>query len=202
MVNYDEKEVRATSSFVEGATFATFPINNADRDLNIPVLTLVGGHDKIFCGMAAADCTSSEKMLEHERGYYGPGADVRAQVFPSAGHDLTLERSSPQVTAAMLRFSQEVTPRGLGAPNTPAGLRPPVTTAPSSEPTPAAQLMATGFLGVARPLADTYMDAARPVPGLGDTSNPLPVTTTILTKVSALVNQFAGDAMHDLLDGS
>jgi pimeloyl-ACP methyl ester carboxylesterase len=66
-----------------------------DKQIELPVLIVVGQHDQLMCGAGATDCSSSAALLESERKAYGPGASVEAAVIAGAGHALNLHRAAP-----------------------------------------------------------------------------------------------------------
>jgi len=65
--------------------------------IKVPVLVVVGQHDRLICGpeAGASDCSSSAALLAGERPYYAPKADLQALVVPDTGHVLNLHRTAP-----------------------------------------------------------------------------------------------------------
>ncbi|BCJ49691.1 alpha/beta hydrolase [Actinoplanes sp. NBRC 14428] len=76
------------------------------KNINVPVLVVVGRQEPEFCnGLTSADCSSSEALTADERPYYGPDATVDALVVPDANHNVTLHRTAPQTNQAILDWS-------------------------------------------------------------------------------------------------
>jgi len=140
-------------------------------------------------------------MAAFEKPFYGAGATVQALVLPNTGHDLTLERSSPQATAAMLAFSEQFAGAGRGATNTTPGVRPAPVITPAGTPPLVAQLADLAFVSAAAPGANAYAAAVQPVPGLGSGVDPNPLAAQELSTIANLVNQFSGNLPQELLGG-
>ncbi|GAA1597321.1 alpha/beta hydrolase [Kribbella sancticallisti] len=64
-----------------------------NRQIKVPVLVVVGSHDRLICGTGASDCSSSAALLAGERPYYA--TDLAALVVPNTGHVLNLHRTAP-----------------------------------------------------------------------------------------------------------
>jgi len=194
-----DERLKAEDSLIDFATAAAFNLNNADRELNIPVLVVTGDKDLLFCGLASQDCGSADQLAAHERPWYGPGATVDAYLPANTGHDTQLERTAPQSTQAMLAFADRRVGAGSGQRGTEPGVRPAVAAPPPTQPSPAAAAAAMAFQTAVLPLADAYADAVRDVPGLGDTSNPLPEANDLLVKIANLTNQTLGSLPPQLI---
>ncbi|WP_020386542.1 alpha/beta hydrolase [Kribbella catacumbae] len=66
-----------------------------NRKIKVPVLVVVGQHDRLICGPGASDCSSSTALLAGERPYYAPTADLQALAVPNTGHVLNLHQTAP-----------------------------------------------------------------------------------------------------------
>jgi hypothetical protein len=198
---YDEAHLRSTDTLVEGVTIGGYPLDGVDRNLNIPVFDVIGDRDPFFCGLNAGDCTTSAAMAAFEKPFYGAGATVQALVLPNTGHDLTLERTSPQATAAMLAFSEQFAGAGRGATNTTPGVRPAPVITPAGTPPLVAQLADLAFVSAAAPGANAYTAAVQSIPGLGSGVDPNPFAAQGLSTIANLVNQFSGNVPQELLGG-
>ncbi len=64
------------------------------RQINVPILLLVGRRDRLFCVPGASDCSSSATILAAEAPFYTSAPSLQAVVVPSTGHDLTLHYTS------------------------------------------------------------------------------------------------------------
>ncbi|WIX79813.1 alpha/beta fold hydrolase [Amycolatopsis carbonis] len=203
VVAYDDEHLRDTDNLVEGATFSTYPVNDSTRTLDVPVLDVAGDHDPLFCGLTGGPCSSSATLAEFEKRFYAPGAPVEAYVVLHTGHDLTLEKTSPESTARILEFVDAHLGQGRGATETTRGPRPPLPRPEPAQPSAPATLLSTAFVTAVQPLAEAYDKAVPSVPGLGDQTSVYsnPAAAAMLAEVSGLVDQFAGDAVQSSLGG-
>lgn len=87
----------------------TFPAISDNRLIRIPVLIMVGEHDRLLCGQDATDCTSSAALKAQQKRWY-PNAPLDAVVIPATGHVLTLHRSAP----ASSRLARDWVERHVG----------------------------------------------------------------------------------------
>lgn len=76
----------------------SFPPISDNRLIRVPVLIMVGDHDRLLCGEGATDCTGSAALREQQKRWY-PNAPLEAVVIPETGHVLTLHRSTPASSA-------------------------------------------------------------------------------------------------------
>jgi pimeloyl-ACP methyl ester carboxylesterase len=65
------------------------------QQMTMPVLTVVGQQDALFCGDVAVDCSSDASVQRFESRYYPPQAHLLARVIPSTGHDIQLQETVP-----------------------------------------------------------------------------------------------------------
>ena len=194
-----DEELKSTGSLVELATLGTYNLLNVDRTLEIPVLALNGQKEPFFCGLQAADCTSDESLAAHERPWYGPGAVVEAATIPDTGHNTAIEKTAPFSARRMLEFCDKYVGRGSGAVGTAPGKRPPVP-APSTAPvSPLDQAVGTAFTTAVLPAVGAYSDAISGVPGLGDSTNPIPGTSEALSTIGNLNDQLLGTLPQEAL---
>jgi pimeloyl-ACP methyl ester carboxylesterase len=187
-----------TTSLTQVATAATYSFNNADRDLNIPVLDELGDHDQLFCGLGTADCTHATTVLACERPWYGPQASVHAAVIHGSGHDIQLERTAPRADKIILAFITRYVGRGTGIEDTQPGAIPPATPTTTSAPSPADALLAQTFQTAVKPLAQTLERAAQTIPGLGDTTDPLPAARNLYL-IGNVIEEILGTNSQKLL---
>lgn len=103
VIDLDE-QLKGTGNHVELATAATFLARPESARINLPVLTVLGSKDTIFCSALASDCSSAEAIARQEAGYLGPDAASEAFLVEGGGHDVSLERTAPLAHGAMIDF--------------------------------------------------------------------------------------------------
>ncbi|MGQ0465337.1 MAG: alpha/beta hydrolase [Sporichthyaceae bacterium] len=180
-----DDEARDVGNAVELAALGGFQTPNLGRAIRGPVLVVNGGADAVVCGMAAADCTTTEKLRASERPWFGEAARLDAWVVPGLGHNVTLHRNAPSVGGAILSWLDMSVGSGAGRRGMALNDQPMHRTSSASvDPAGAA---ANGILELAgRPAAETYAGATSATPGLGDSRNPLPVANSLLRELGAL----------------
>ncbi|WP_308819647.1 alpha/beta hydrolase [Pseudonocardia alni] len=99
-----DEELKGTGNDIELATAATYLARPESKSINVPVLTVNGDQDSIFCSVGASDCSSPEALAAQEARYLGPRAESEAVLLPGGGHDVSLERTAPQAHDAMIDF--------------------------------------------------------------------------------------------------
>lgn len=196
----EESLLKDTETLTEAATIAAYPLDNPDRNVNIPVLAVNGDHERIFCGLYSADCTSSEAVAAHERSFYGPGATVEATVLEGTGHDLCIERTAPRAAERILAFAEQYVGHGNGAVGSAPGARPDVVVLPQGSPSAEMVAANAAYAAAMLPLADAYNTLVRPIPGLGTSGSSNPAATALLLHIANLASQASGTMHQDLLD--
>lgn len=81
----------------------SFPLVNTaltSVQIDVPVLSIIGTYDSIFCGLGPCGTLLSSTTLEPLS--YGPAAELKMVVVPNAGHDLNLQKNAPVTYAAIL----------------------------------------------------------------------------------------------------
>ncbi|NYH55692.1 pimeloyl-ACP methyl ester carboxylesterase [Nocardiopsis arvandica] len=73
-----------------------FPPPTENTAIRVPVLIVVGEHDRLLCGEGGTDASSSEELLQQESPWYSPEACLEAVIVPDTGHALNLHRTAPQ----------------------------------------------------------------------------------------------------------
>jgi pimeloyl-ACP methyl ester carboxylesterase len=198
VIEADER-LKGAASLVDFATGAGFNVVNVDRDLDIPVLVVTGDKDYFFCGLASIDCSSARELIEHERQWYGPNATIEAYMPPNTGHNTALEKTAPQSAKVMIDFVERHVGHGTGVPGTAPGKRPAIPSPPPTTPSPAAAVVAKAFETAVLPVANAYVQAVEHVPGLGDTSNPVPGVDKLLATVANTAHRFLGTLPAELV---
>jgi len=102
VVAYDEthKDEASSAQFAEGmASLQTPALLNISQHITVPVLTVVGEQDQLFCGLLLA-CTQAS-VTAYEAPYYSGAASFTAAVIDKTAHDLALHPSAPATFAAI-----------------------------------------------------------------------------------------------------
>lgn len=63
--------------------------------IDVPVLTVVASRDPVVCGLLATNCASSATLLQDERPFYAPAAQLRAYLLNGYGHALNYAPNAP-----------------------------------------------------------------------------------------------------------
>ena len=82
------------------------PAQQPSYQISVPVLSVVGEDDNLFCtGVTAYNCASQQSVRSFESQYYSPAAHLRLVVIPGTGHDLALSTTAPLTDAIMIGWS-------------------------------------------------------------------------------------------------
>jgi alpha-beta hydrolase superfamily lysophospholipase len=82
------------------------PAQQPSYQITVPVLSVVGEGDNLFCtGVTAYNCASQQSVRGFESQYYSPAAHLRLVVIPGTGHDLALSTTAPLTDAIMVGWS-------------------------------------------------------------------------------------------------
>jgi hypothetical protein len=82
------------------------PIQQPSYRINVPVLSVVGEDDALFCtGVTEYNCASTKSVQSFESQYYAPAAHLRVVVIPDTGRDLALSTTAPLTDAAIIGWS-------------------------------------------------------------------------------------------------
>lgn len=100
-----DEETKELATAGELAEFALVNTVMVSLQVDAPVLTVVGRHDTIFCGLGPCGDLLSGTTLEPAA--YGPAAELEIVVVPQAGHDLNLHRNAPTTYAAIRGWLDE-----------------------------------------------------------------------------------------------
>jgi pimeloyl-ACP methyl ester carboxylesterase len=194
-----DEQLKAMDSLVDFATVAAYAVDDANRNTNIPVLDVTGQHDAYFCGLGAADCSSSAALAAWEKPYYGLNSTVQAYAVPDTGHDVQLSYASPQATQVMLNFVNHYIGPGSGELNTTPGIRPAV---PSPPPAGPPSLLAGAanalFTTLVAPTVATLNSLLSGVPGVGTQQEIIDISG-LLSTIAKLANQALGTLPQSLL---
>lgn len=97
LVAYDElhKDVFPAEEFGEGVGVIFAPAaGNISNSITVPVLSVVGQQDALFCGAGGTDCTSNATVKAAEAPYFTAASSYSALVIPNTGHDIALHPSA------------------------------------------------------------------------------------------------------------
>ena len=97
VIAYDElhKDDFAWNQFSQSFPIVFAPAaSNISNSITVPILTVEGQQDLLFCGAGGVDCSSAASVKAVEAPYYQHAADYDVQVVPKTGHDLTLHPTS------------------------------------------------------------------------------------------------------------
>lgn len=93
-------------------SYEAFPTPEQYRRIKVPVLVAIGRYDRLICGGAGSDCSSSAALRAQEAPWYGPSARLRAVVIADSGHSINLQRTAPRLFKAVQTWTHRyVTPR-------------------------------------------------------------------------------------------
>jgi pimeloyl-ACP methyl ester carboxylesterase len=99
---------------VSGTELAgVFPLltSTYTKQINAPVLTIIGSEDKLLCGAqengTSYDCSSGTAIAGEEAPYWSAAAQLRACSVPRSGHDISLELDHVWQEADALAWSYQ-----------------------------------------------------------------------------------------------
>ncbi|WP_160148698.1 alpha/beta hydrolase [Amycolatopsis alkalitolerans] len=196
-----DEQLKETGNLVELATLAGYNVLNVDRTLDIPVYTVVGQQDPFICGLLGPSCTDSQALADFERPFYGPHATVVAEVVPSTGHDLQLEKSAPESNARMLDFADKYVGAGDALRNTAPGAAAPSPTPANPAPSLAAKAVNATVLQAVVPAIALLQQASNVVPGLGGNQDPIPGMAEALSTIGNLTDSLVGTFPEGAIGG-
>jgi pimeloyl-ACP methyl ester carboxylesterase len=86
------------------------PAQQPSYQIDVPVLSVVGENDNLFCtGVAVYNCAHPGTVQAFESQYYSPAAHLKVAVIPDAGHDLALSTTAPLTDAIMIGWALAAT---------------------------------------------------------------------------------------------
>lgn len=184
-----DDRTRDTANMVEIAGLGGFQVPNVSRAITAPVLILNGSEDALACGVGSGDCATSPRLRDSERPWFGPGTDLTAWSVPGLGHNVTMHDNVATVNADITGWMDNT----VGSGGAVRGSRPGTIPGPSAEgagtPDPAALAANQALTAATSRMAEAYADAAEPVSGLGDGSNPVPAYNDLLRAAADLAGQ-------------
>jgi hypothetical protein len=110
---------------VSDVSAATTPLT---QQISAPVLVVLGGEDKLFCGPevdgATFSCGSGAEVASEEAPFYSAQAQLRACVVPDSGHDVNLALNHGVEEADAIAWAYEYVGQ-MGVPPLPSRVLPP-----------------------------------------------------------------------------
>jgi hypothetical protein len=97
-----DKEVFSLTEYPDGLV-STLP--GMSSFLTVPVLEVVGGRDRMVCGVNYVVCASSTTLQAEEAPFFGPAARLRAFVPLGSGHAVNLARNTADYQAAVIDWA-------------------------------------------------------------------------------------------------
>lgn len=97
VIAYDEahKDIFAFNEFAQSFPYVFAPAEgNVSNNITVPVLTVEGQQDLLFCGAGGTDCSTQASVRAAESPYYQHAADYEVEVVPGTGHDVALHPTS------------------------------------------------------------------------------------------------------------
>ncbi|MEH1015478.1 alpha/beta hydrolase [Micromonospora sp. CPCC 206060] len=79
--------------------------NSASVDITVPVLSVIGAKDNMYCAVDALDCTDYAAVQQAEAPYYANASDFDLIIVPETGHNLNLHYTAPFTFLSMLSWA-------------------------------------------------------------------------------------------------
>ncbi len=98
VVAFDEqiKQTTTTGELADAQQlFASAESFTISKQITVPVLSIIGRDDLLFCGPQGSNCASQTTVMQQEASYYAPQARLQVVLVPRTGHDLALHRTAP-----------------------------------------------------------------------------------------------------------
>ncbi|MBO4209641.1 alpha/beta fold hydrolase [Micromonospora echinofusca] len=77
------------------------------QGITVPVLSLIGEKDFLFCQPDASDCNNRAAMQASEAAYHSNASSFDLVVVPQTGHDLNLHHTAPFSFLTMLTWAKQ-----------------------------------------------------------------------------------------------
>jgi pimeloyl-ACP methyl ester carboxylesterase len=91
------------------ALISQLPAQQPSYQITVPVLSVVGQDDNLFCtSVTAYNCADPESAQSFEAQYYPPQAHLKVVVIPDTGHALALSATAPVTDAVMIGWALSV----------------------------------------------------------------------------------------------
>jgi alpha-beta hydrolase superfamily lysophospholipase len=103
------KDTTTATELAGAAILGEPPTEQPSYQISVPVLSVVGEDDSLFCtGVTAYNCADPASVRAFEAQYYSSAAHLKVVVIPDTGHDLALSTTAPLTDAIMIGWSLSV----------------------------------------------------------------------------------------------
>jgi pimeloyl-ACP methyl ester carboxylesterase len=100
-----DEQLKETGTEAERITALPDILFSESKNINVPVLDVVGDQEPEFCnGLLSANCSSNATLAAGERPFYGPNATVDGLVVPNANHNIALHLNAPQTNNSIMSW--------------------------------------------------------------------------------------------------
>ncbi|MEH1011912.1 alpha/beta fold hydrolase [Micromonospora sp. CPCC 206060] len=90
-----------------GAQFNAPVATASTQGITVPVLSLIGEKDFLFCQPDASDCSDRAAVQQSEASYHSNASSFEMVVVPQTGHDLNLHHTAPFSFLTMLNWAKQ-----------------------------------------------------------------------------------------------
>ncbi|MBO4206574.1 alpha/beta hydrolase [Micromonospora echinofusca] len=105
-VDNNTREPMTANTQISGIGVFLQPVQTAvTLDITVPVLSVFGGRDALFCAADAYDCTNYTAIKQAEAPYYANAASFDLVIVPETGHDLNTHYTAPYTFLTMLAWA-------------------------------------------------------------------------------------------------
>ncbi|MGW4247391.1 alpha/beta hydrolase [Nocardia sp. NPDC004722] len=114
-VGYDPQVVALDEAGKEAFSLTEYPdgllttLPGESSLLNIPVLLVDGGRDRLACGPGFSICADTATLQAAEAPYFAPAARLRTYVLPDSGHAINLAPNTRDYHAVVIDWMKSVT---------------------------------------------------------------------------------------------
>ncbi|MBO4206573.1 alpha/beta hydrolase [Micromonospora echinofusca] len=105
-VDYDTRDTYTVGVLVSGLGLFSQPLQDSvTKDITVPVLSIFGQQDVLYCATDAYDCDNLAAVQQSESSFYPNAADFDLVVVPQTGHDLNLHYTAPYSFLTMINWA-------------------------------------------------------------------------------------------------
>jgi pimeloyl-ACP methyl ester carboxylesterase len=97
-------QIKQTMTVSELTDLKTALTSTLSRQINVPVLLVVGQEDMLSC-VDAVNCSSAATVYQEEAPFYSPQAKLQVRVIPNTGHVLNLHYSAHTTYAEIMTWA-------------------------------------------------------------------------------------------------
>lgn len=104
---YDlDNQLKGTGTAGELATFETSILPTLSLNIHVPVFLVMGSKDRLFCDLLLS-CSSSQAIINRERLFYSPQAELEAYAVKNAGHNINYQLNAQDFYHAVRAWSDK-----------------------------------------------------------------------------------------------